>query len=182
MPVAILFVLLLAGGSSDCSSLQLHVETYVTPNAPVDTLRQVVLLPLVNRSDDAGAAIALGAMLAKNLVAQAHLMIRDCPPGLPVDAEHLDREQAAELARALGVDGVVTGIVFAYGYVTEPGSPPRPTALVDLRLFGAKNADLLWAARASATDAPGMASRGASLTTIADALTGQLAADLIKRQ
>ena len=177
--LGLVFASAAAGG---CSSLRVRVETVVAPNASIAAVKRVVLLPLVNRSDDPGAALAVAALIAKNVTTYAHLKIVDCPPGIQVDAERLDREQARDLAAAAAADAVMTGIVFAYGYVSEQGSAPRPTVRFDVRLFAAGTPDLEWAARATGSDSPGMASAGASLTTIADATAQQVAQDLATRK
>lgn len=180
-PLAILLPLLLTL-LVGCSSVQLRLETTVAPTNALPTLHKVVVLPFVNRTDNSRACVAMNAALESNLAARGHLDIIDVPPRFNVDAEHLDREQAHDLAVAVGADAVITGIVFAYGYVPEPGNPPRPTILADVRVFGAQSASLLWAGRARATDASGMATGGASLTALADALAGQIANELIVRR
>jgi hypothetical protein len=165
-----------------CSTMSVRVETVAEPQAPIATVKRVVLTPLVNRADDPGAAQVLRAVLAHRLVTEAGFEVVDLPLGVTVDPERLDRDQARDVAQAANADAVVTGIVFAYGYLSESASPPKPTVRLDVRLFAAGAPDLVWAARASAVDSPGMASAGASMTTLADAVARKIASDLASRK
>jgi len=170
------------GLAAGCGSIKSRVETVTAPSASLSGLKRIVLTPLVNRADDPGAALVMRAMLARSLALGAHLEVLDAPPGTMVDPETFGREQARDVARAVGADAVITGIVFAYGYVPEPSSPPRPTVRLDLRVFGAEPASLLWAARASASDASGLGSGGETLTTVAMAAADRLAAALAEHR
>lgn len=168
--------------ASGCSTMKVRVETVDASATGAPRPRTVVLVPLVNRSDDKGAATAVHSQLTRALAAQAAIRVLDVPAGIAVDPTKLDRDQARELARLAGADGVLTGIVFAYGYLPESGSPPCPTVRFDVRLFGTGSGDLTWAARASGSDSAGVMSGGATLTTIAAAVADRVADDLAGRR
>lgn len=161
-----------------CSTVKVHVETIEAPPSPAARPRTVLLAPLLNRSDDKLAGIAMRAQLARALASRAGMRVVDVPAGIPVDPAGLDREQARELARTVGADGIVTGILFAYGYLPGAGVPPCATVRLDVRLFGRDSPDLVWAARASGIDSPGAASGGTTLTTLGTIVAEQVATNL----
>ncbi len=165
---------------SGCGSTSVRIETVAAPTSKPVKLESVVLLPIVNRSEDKLAGPAVEAVLARALATQAKLRVVGLPAGILVDAERLDRDQARDVAKAAGADAVVTAVLFAYGYVPDPRSAEKPAVRLDVRVMSGSDPALLWAARASAFDSPGMGSGGATLTSIADETARKLIQDFAR--
>lgn len=180
--IAALSFVLAALTAPACSAVSFEVETLAAPDAQLSSVDRVVLVPLVNRSDDPRASTALQATLARSLAASAGMQVLEVPAGFAVDPEKLDREQARDLAKATGADAVLTGVVFAYGYVPVPRSPRQPAIRLDVRLLSGADPALLWAARASVFDAAGAMDAGTSLTTMADEVAKRLVEDLMRHR
>lgn len=176
------FAYLISIALPGCGSMSIEVETLAAPTAAPANLQTVMVAPLVNRSENPGAPAAIGSILARALVAHTGWRIVDAPAGVAVDPEKLDRAQARELSKLSGADAILTGIIFAYGYVPAGQAPKQPAVRLDLRLVSGVEPEVLWAARASAFDSSGACNPGASLTAMADAVVRRLIDDLASRR
>ena len=163
-----------------CGSSSVRFETVAAPAADFAAVKSVAVLPLVNHSASPEAAASVRAVLMKDLEAHAGLHVIEVP-ATAVDPTTVDRELARDIAKALGADAAVTGTVLAFGYVRGSARMGTPAVRLDLRLVDAA-ANVVWAARASGTDAPDFPQAGATLTSLTDEIARRLAQDLAGRR
>lgn len=161
-----------------CSSTSVQVQTVARPAK--GALHKIALLPLVNHASSTQAAAAVAALLETSLVSRAGVQLVAAHPSPLFDPAKLDRELARDIGAALGADAVLTGAVFSFAYERGERHDAKevPALYIDLRLFSTTGAELLWAARASADDAPSFPEGGATLTALTDELARALTRDL----
>src|SRR5688572_5315631 len=148
-----------------CSSTQVRVET--VEGQPGPRPKSYALLDFVNRTEDPRAADSVRGSLL-HVIESGGGRVVDATAARQVDPERLDRDVARKLAEQLGVDAVLTGTVFAYGYVPAPDGAGGlvPTVRVDVRLVAKDGSAASWVARVQAEDDPEFPQSGASLTRL----------------
>ncbi len=139
----------------------------------------IAVLGFVNRSEEAGAAEAMRAVLVHALEAGGARVV-DSSLVRSVDPEAIDRDLARRLCDELKVEAVITGTVFAYGYLPSRSGPDGflPTVRADIRILTKTPTDSPWVVRVFAEDEPDFPRSGASLTALSEAAMEEVLEEL----
>jgi hypothetical protein len=164
-----------AAALTACSSAKVTFETVAT--APAVDIKRIAVAPFTTHTAREASGTAMQTVLTAALGAQAGLEVMMLTPE-QIDVTTLDRSLAAQAAVDLGVDALLLGTLFSFGYVEGEGAAADPSIRLDLRLVSAKTGEIAWAAQVSAADETSLPSPSTTLTTLADEIARRLVSDL----
>lgn len=174
-------------GLTACGSA--HLRSDLVDPARVHSMQSVLVVPLQNLSGAAQAEHAVADEVAARLRFYPNLVVREMPwlqlqlrkLGIPLP-ESRDPNTVAALARQVGVDAVLTGAVYEYGFFREQRSVSDHVVVgLRLDLYDPHDTRLIWSGSSGHSMGNELSSYRPILSEVASDVVASLLEDMFER-